>query len=533
LKTDNPDMRLSNSKKVSIAFALSVLLLIGVGAYCYVELSVDLLSMALLLAGGLSLIFCVSYSIKSRHNSVGALEWKRVAVFSTVLLLSIVFLIGVNYLAHQLPQRWDLTRDKQHTLNQSTIDFVKGIDKPTELTAFYVGLPPKYLEDLLNEYERVSNGNISVNIIDPIEDIASAAKFGNLISGQEKKLIVVSGAERKDVDFTEASLSEGQVTNALARVVRERRKAYFLTGHGEYSASNENNEGLSLFAELLSSNNISSNSLMLGVAEKIPEDCDVLIIAGPSTDLTDQEQALIVGYLEQGGDALFLIESIAITRPDVPLTAEQVGKNPSLNSILNLWGMNVGTDIVVDLSSHVGGDVGSPATRNYIDHKAITEGLDYTFYIRPRSIAELANRRETIKLAPIVLSANQQQSWAETNRTLKVDFDEGIDTPGPVPISYVAWEEKTTDDESDTRIIAFTDADFVSNAYLNQYSNAAMAINVVNWLSELDYAVIVNQKSEQVERLDLTSKQTRMIAVILLLMPLLIALAGLFVWVRR
>lgn len=195
--------------------------------------------------------------------------------------------------------------------------------------------------------------------------------------------------------------------------------------------------------------------------------------------------------------------------------------------------MNVGTDIVVDLNSHVGDDVGSPATKNYMLHKAITEGLDYTFYVRPRSISVLKDRRPVIKLAPIVMTASKGKSWGETNRTLDVHFDEGVDTPGPVAISYVIFEEKKADERSDTRIIVFTDADFLTNAYLNQYSNAAMGLNIVNWLSELDYHVFLDQKEIKVERLDLTSKQRRMIVSILFLIPIFIALCGMLVWLRR
>ena len=238
-------------------------------------------------------------------------------------------------------------------------------------------------------------------------------------------------------------------------------------------------------------------------------------------------------YLNLGGDALFLIENVVVTTPDKPLTAEQEDKNPALNSILNQWGVHVGNDIVVDLSSHVGDDVGSPATRNYMRHKAITAGLDYTFYVRPRSVSVLEDRRATIKLAPIVLSASKEKSWGETNRTLAIHFDEGVDTPGPVPLSFVIWEEKEEGEKTDTRIIVFTDSDFLTNAYLNQYSNAAMGLNVVNWLSELDYTVFLDQKEVNVEQLDLTSKQRRMIITLLFLMPLFIAAGGILVWMRR
>ena len=516
----------------ALIFTLGIFFILCASTYSYIEQSIDFSVIGFALLGIFLLSLSLIYKGKSEHKTFGVFEWSRVGLFIIVISISAVFLVGVNYLSNRLPYRWDVTLDNQHTLTQATIDFVKDIEAPIELTALYVGLPPIYLQDMLNEYERISNGKVSVNIVDPIEDIGSAVKFGNVISGEERKLIVVSGEERKDIDFSDASLSEEQITNALARITREPRQVYFLTGHGELSESSESDQGLSLFADLLNSNNISSDSLMLGTERRIPADCDVLIIAGPRTDLTDEEELLVKDYLEQGGDALFLIEAVTIASSEKALTADQSDKNPSLNNILNQWGINIGNDIVVDLSSHIGGDQGSPATKNYGKHKALTEGLDYTFYIRPRSITALKDRRTTVKLAPIALSASKEKSWAETNRTLNIRFDEGIDIPGPVAISYVIWEGKEKDEESDTRIIVFTDADFLSNAYLNQYSNAAMGINIVNWLSELDYAVFNNQKNIQVERLDLTSKQRRMVTAVLFLMPLLVGLTGMFVWMR-
>ncbi len=529
-------MKAAVSQKSSLLFALGTATILWVASYSYIEQRVTFLSIAVAFFGTLLLLLSLINKGKSEHKALGVSEWSRVGIFFIVILFSVAFLVGINYFSRSSDYRWDVTQYKQHTLNQASVDFVNDIDaaieNPIELTALYVGLPPKYLHDLLDEYTRISNGKISVEIIDPIADIAYAAKFGNVVSGEERKLILVSGDERKDIDFSDASLNEEQITNALAAITREPRRAYFLTGHGELSESNENNQGLSLFAELLNSNNIHSKSLMLGTEQKIPEDCDVLIVAGPRTNLTDEEEVLVKDYLEQGGDALFLVEAVTLTRPGTVLTAEQIDASPSLNGILNQWGITIGNDIVVDLGSHVGGDQGSPATRNYGAHRAITEGLDYTFYIRPRSITALQDRRASVQLAPIALSTSKEQSWAETDRTLNVSFDEGIDVPGPVAISYVIWEGKEENEESDTRIIVFTDADFLSNAYLNQYSNAAMGINIVNWLAELDYAVFHDQKNIKVERLDLTSKQRRMVTTLLFLLPLLIGLTGVLVWMR-
>jgi ABC-type uncharacterized transport system involved in gliding motility auxiliary subunit len=261
-----------------------------------------------------------------------------------------------------------------------------------------------------------------------------------------------------------------------------------------------------------------------------------LIIAGPKTQLSLNEETVISDYLTRGGDALFLIEHTLVTTPDNPLNAEQLQKNPSLNTILNQWGLDVQSDIVVDLTNHIGDDVGSPATKNYQRHKALTEGLDYTFYVRPRSIHVLPQRRASIKHAVIVSTASTENSWAETNRTLDIQFDPSTDTAGPIPFAYVVIEEKNDglaeDKLSDTRLIVFTDADFLSNVYIEQYSNAQMGLNLVNWLAELDYKTYISAKETKVERLDLTSQQKRQVIVILFLLPFFLAISGLVVWLR-
>jgi len=402
-----------------------------------------------------------------------------------------------------------------------------------KLSALYVGIPPTYLQDLFKEYERASNGKIKTEIIDPIEQIGYAAQFGNVINSKENKVIVCSGKERRDVDFTNEPLSEEQLTNAVVRVVREERRAYFLTGHGEYSLTDEGDQGLTKLSKSLADNNMSSREVLLCIEDKVPQDCDVLIIAGPHNELTGKEEEAIVQYLKQGGAALFLVENVVVTTPDKPLTQDQIHKNPSLNTILNQWGVNVEEDVVVDLVNHAGNDVGCPATRNYAGHKALTEGLDYTFYVRPRSITVLKERRPTINLARIVMTASGDKSWAETDRTLKVDFDPKLDTMGPVSLAFVIMEEKTAVMPTDTRIIVFTDADFLTNIYIDQYSNSRMGLNAINWLSEIEARVFVDSKEIKVERLDLTSKQRRQVAAILFLMPLVIVVGGIIVLMKR
>ena len=519
-------------------------LIIGL-SLLYIEQQFSYLASILSAFGGIAFLVLLSLIITHGFGQATRTEWvtpfnfkrwKKLALIFCIVSFSMVFIGVSHYLASHSNVRWDVTQDKQHTLSNNTIEYVSTLTNELQLTAFYVGMPPKYLLDLFKEYERVSAGVIKTEIIDPIEQIAYAAKFGNAINADERKVIVQSGDNRKDVDFSLSALSEDKLTNAIASVSRVPRTVYFLTGHGEYSSSNQEYAGLSKFKQLLADNNITSKTLMLGITQSIPENCDVLIIAGPKNALTSNEETLISDYLTKGGDALFLIEHTLVTTPDKPLSKEKLQKNPSLNTILNQWGLDVQSDIVVDLTNHVGDDVGSPATKNYGRHKALTEGLDYTFYVRPRSLRVLPQRRASIKHAVIVSTASTENSWAETNRALDIQFDPNTDTMGPVPFAYVVIEDKNAGLQgkktSDTRLIVFSDADFLSNVYVNQYSNAQMGLNLVNWLAELDYKIFVSAKEIKVERLNLTSKQIRQVIVILILLPFLFVIVGLVVWLR-
>ena len=518
---------------IFVLFAVGLVCLIYGAGCLYIAMRVDAMGLVFFVLGIACVLVCV---LRLRGNGQPRIPmvWLRAygLVAATVVVL-VGIAVGINYLAYRCELRWDVTRARQHTLSQYTTEILRNLNDKVEVTTFYVGLPPKYLEDLFQEYARVSEGKVKTAIFDPLVDIGYAAQFGNVISGQEKKVIIQSSSGRKDIDFTDAPLAEEQLTNAILQVTRQVRRVYFLSGHGEYNINSDEDNGLKTFTQLLEKNNIESRQWVLALDGSVPEDCDVLIIAGPKEQLTPQEEQRIEEYLEAGGDALFLIEHTLITTPDKTLTEEELRKNPSLNNILTKWGIRIADDIVLDLASHASGDVGSPATRNYPAHDAIVGGMDYTFYIRPRSISMLGNRRETIHLAPLVLTASTKESWGESNRNLTVKYDDLLDRPGPVPIAFVVWEPKDKKDASDTRMAVFTDADFLSNAFIKQYSNAQMGLNAVNWLSELDYHVLIDRKDIAVERLDLTSQQKRAVVVILWAMPLLIAGTGVMVWMRQ
>lgn len=480
--------------------------------------------------GGL-LAFWAWYRVKwARYVSKN--QFKLVLIFIVTLIVMVIGYASFNHLAYVYNGRLDVTKFRQHTLLPQTINLIRKLETNIQMTAFYVGLPPKYLVDMFEEYERNSNGRVQAEIIDPIIEIGYAAQFDQVIDGKKKTVFIRSGSGQRELDFTEKPVNQEQINHEILQLTRTARTACFLTGHRERRAFDEEPRGLNTFAKQLLANNIVPQDIRLGTSDKIPDFCDVLVVAGPEDFLTVDEEKQINAYLEAGGDALFLIEHVLVSTPNVPLTDTQKEKNPSLNNILRNWGVAVSNDVVVDLKSHASGDVGSPATRNYLSHRAIVNGLDYTFFVRPRSIKALRDKRETVMVAPLIMTSSDTDSWGETNRYLDVRFTPGEDRRGPVPIAYAVMEKKKADEESNTRIIVITDSDFVSNAYVDAYSNARLGLNALNWLTEKDYESYVNLPQVDVPRLDLTSRQKKWIIYILVLIPGLLVSAGLVIWLR-
>lgn len=523
---------IKKSKNVPICFALGAFCLFYGLARTYIENRLTALEIALFLISLACFLTC-ALSFRDVLLNKGRKPGLIKESLGLKVFLATFLWILINFFATQYKISFDATEHKQHTLSRETILLVKDLKQNIRLSALHVGLAPKYLEDLLSEYEAVSDGKITTEIIDPLEQIGYASQFGQVIKGKEKKIIAQSGTGRDDIDFSKEPLNEELINNALLRVTRPERQACFLTGHGEYRLFDKNETGLSIFAKLLTRNNILVQEFSITITGGIPKACNVIVIAGPKEQYSEKEEAIIKDYLAKGGDALFMLEHTVITTPDAPLTEDQINKNPSLNSILVDWGVRVNSDIVVDISSHASGDVGSPATRNYPQHKSIISGLDYTFYVRPRSISVVPERKQSVRVAPLVLTASAQTSWGETNRMLDVKYDGIEDRPGPVPIAFVIWEPRDKDKKSDTRIVVFTDADFASNTYIEQLSNAQMALNVVNWISELDYKVFNVQKKVEVAKINLISSQKRLVAAILWALPFaIIAFCGMY-WLKR
>ena len=200
----------------------------------------------------------------------------------------------------------------------------------------------------------------------------------------------------------------------------------------------------------------------------------------------------------------------------------------------------MGNDVVVDATRTLTG--GELFATEYGDHPITKslKGVTSIFYL-PRSVEPLAESEvgseQPDKPHGAVLVTCSLSGWAEVNpEESPMKYDPVKDRPGPVGIA--AAVEKGPMPEIDvkirpTRLVVFGDSDFVSNNALLA-GNVDFFMSALNWLLEREELMAISSKAVEQTRLVMNRFQLRVVLwIVVVVLPLLVALVGGLVWVRR
>ena len=102
------------------------------------------------------------------------------------------------------------------------------------------------------------------------------------------------------------------------------------------------------------------------------------------------------------------------------------------------------------------------------------------------------------------------------------------------PTSRIRRPATIADKKPETRVVAFGDSDFASNAALGVQGNRDLFLNTVNWLAQQENLISIRPNDADDRRITLTADQERRIFFLtVLIVPGLILLAGVQTWWRR
>jgi ABC-type uncharacterized transport system involved in gliding motility auxiliary subunit len=519
---------------VAIAFGLISVFLMLAGAptdpyWIWGNVVVGAILLAVALVASLDVLRERLHTGEARRAS----RYGTTAVISTLLAVAILGLLG--FLAQRHPIRFDWSEAGVHSLSDQTRKVLESLTQDVNVTAFVSAGEIQPVRELLERYAYESP-KFKLEFADPTARPDLVEKLGISPDKLGKGLVRVAiGSDAVEL----AELDEEKLTNALVKLTRQgTKKVYFLEGHGERAVKGEGaegKEGFSRAAEALRNENYQIESLVLGQKGDVPEDADVVVVAGPTRTLPEEEHAALERYLERGGSLLVLVDPRSKT---------------DLATDLERWGVSLGDDVVVDRLQGFFGRAATPFAGEYGAHP-ITEGLrEVTLFHVARSVrateAARARYTEIVKTSP--------DSWAE--RDLEAFFGDGkaelseADLKGPVPLAVAGKpvvkgadaaatppghpEAESAKSESGPRLVVFGDSDFAANQLLDSYRNRDLFVNSANWLLGDVEAISVRPNKSRPSRVELSTEQLSNIRYLaLFVLPELIAFLGVLAWWSR
>jgi ABC-type uncharacterized transport system involved in gliding motility auxiliary subunit len=460
-------------------------------------------------------------------TSIRLTQW-TFAAMRLVLLLATLFLVA--WVANYNPVTWDLTEARLFSLSDQSLGVLGSLEQPVSMIAFVRGADDPATQRALEAYADASP-LISVRLVDPEADPALAAEF----QVRDYNTLVVQSGDRVQ---RAAEVKEPAITNAILAVTRgEPVPVCFLFGHGERNPDDRDRVGLSAASTALSQTNYEVRLTNMAVSGGVPDDCRVVVLAGPTTDIQSSEREALETYLDGGGRLLALLESRA--------------QIPEVAALLARYGVTPNDDFIIDTGRNgqaFGLGVQVPMVDAYNAHP-VTDGFRLmTMYNMPRSLT-IADPMPA-GLAAVPLAVSTRSSWGESaySATTGATWDEGEDLAGPLAMvvavagaveeTPAAYRVRMRGNEpapvGDPLMIVVGDVDFASNAFFGWQGNGDLTLNSVSWLAGQDDLISIRPKEVANKRVLLTnSRRALTFTLLVILLPLLPAVTGVVTMIKK
>jgi ABC-type transport system involved in multi-copper enzyme maturation permease subunit/ABC-type uncharacterized transport system involved in gliding motility auxiliary subunit len=433
-------------------------------------------------------------------------EFKRLRLGSAVF---IGLVLMANLLGSYIRGRLDLTAENLYTLSEGTKDLLGEIDDVVQIKLYASAeLPPEIqiqlrdVRDLLADMRAASGGGVVVSELNPDDDedaASEASAFGifpiefNVLRDDEFQIrrgyygLAMTYADDEEVMplITRTDDLEFRLASAIYRMTTEARpKVNFVEGF--------DTKGLDDIPGLRESlgdrYEISSVAIAGESGSMISGDSTaVLIVAGATTTLDSLAVQRIEEYVDQGGAALLLMESILLN----PQTPNPLPVRSGLESMLSDRGVELSGSVVADLQSSENVSMGRQGLFNVIapyplwpiaipasDH-ATTSGINAVTFAWAAQL-EITDTTQVTPLwqtTPSGITRAPMESIAPDQ--------EWAATPDQLGVRTLAVALTPDEGEAGGRIIIVGDATFTEFQFLQgNPSNLIFLANTIDWLAQ-------------------------------------------------
>lgn len=366
----------------------------------------------------------------------------------TALVIAVV--IVFNLVIGQIPEAYrnlDVSSTKIYDISETTTDLLDTLDKKVSMKVLAEKeSTDERISTFLSKYASLSD-QIEVEWIDPVlhpsvlqeyettentivvscEDTgkSTTVSFGDILVMDAYSYYYYGSTSYTEFD------GEGQLTGAVNYVTNDvERKIYQTAGHGESTLS-------STITDLMEKNSYTLTEVNLLMTDSIPDDCDLLLMYAPVTDLSEDEVQMLTDYLGNGGKAMILLGDTSLTE----LT--------NLEGLLRTYGMEAAEGYIADPARSYQGN-----PYYLFPELSLTEELStgissqMVLLTNTQGLNLTDPERDTISTTEFMSSSDE--SYAVTEETQE---------QGSYVLGAVAAETISSDEETDTDAEESTDSE--------------------------------------------------------------------------
>ncbi len=443
-----------------------------------------------------------------------------ISVIGIVILFNI-FVYGYNF-------RIDMTKNKLYTLSDKTDQVLENLEKEVEIIGFFKedsALLPDIAE-LLKEYKNKTN-NIKYSLIDmdsnPVKARAyEVTDYDTVVFMSGDKIIKIRRNDFYELDYrtvTKVFAGEEKVTQAILDVTLEKQnKAYLLQGHGELAGDN-----IHWFESAIKGEGYNLEYLNLAQNNGVPEDADLLIIAGPTKDYSLDELWYLTQYTDNGGRILVLMRQFYNENGIVNLSA-----------YIESLGVKVNNDVIIDPERNYFND---PVTiiPQYKDHSIVRKLHENGLYLlMPGSLSIEKSRFVTENDTFEPLLETSSKAWGETNLSDNdIELDEN-DNKGPLTVAAAITRPVGLLGQKQMKAVVIGNTVIATNELINEQGNIDFLVNAINYIQDKEQLISIRPKNRVMEPLTLQGNQgTLLYMIFVVAIPAAVFITGLIIFIRR
>ncbi len=503
---------------------------------------------------GAVLILLVALSYFSQVLAAFFSRTGRYGVNTVIMTAAFFGLVALaNYVAFENHVRSDTTATNQFSLAQRTRDLLDGLDRPINVIAYYPDEIPSIemltrrgkVETTLSEFGRRS-GNFTYRFIDPQKEADLARGQG--VTAYETLAVSAVGTDIIDLvqptDGVYSRLEQDLYTALLVATEAERKKVYFLSGHGERDVTRQAEDGYLKIREGLEVDNYQVETLPWAPVDEdveVPDDAALLVIAGPTGELPvshlDALNHYMAGRNPDGTPRREAARIIFLAEPDT---------HDTFRAFLAFWGVIVTDSYIRDVE---GSQPNAPRTLRVGIYNPDAppeivaprgQPLNVAFMPGTAAVEPILEETNTRLPRPIAATTPSARLIEDIERVDPVDDDpQRVYFPAMyldiiAPVGAAAPTSRPPDNEIASMVV-FGDSDFVSNRNVDRGSSAALFLNSANYLMG-DFSLVSIRDREFVYRewnLDENEFNFVRFSTWLLLPGLMGIMAVMVWWVRR